>query len=105
IYVLVSFRKPTTIGLKPFGSRAAYTALSSDTKVKQNEPTISFFRIESALPSLPFSDMSETNRFAAINVSLTFWGVKVHPPTIPDNSSTLDIVPLCAMQRSFTFNG
>src|SRR3989338_3954736 len=66
--------EPRTIGLNPRGSRAAYTALSSDTKVKQYEPAISFFRMDSALPSLPFVDISETSLCAATRVSLAFWG-------------------------------
>ena len=49
--------------------------------------------------------IKETSRCAAMSVSLAFCGVKVQPPTKLDNSSTLEIVPLCATQRSFTFNG
>ena len=49
--------------------------------------------------------MSETRRCAAINVSLAFCGVNVHPPTRLDNSSTFEMVPLCATQRSLTFSG
>ena len=73
--------------------------------MKQYEPTISFFKIDSALPSLPFSVIRETSLCAAMRVSLAFCGVNVHPPTRLDNSSTLEIVPLCATHRSFTFNG
>ena len=73
--------------------------------MKQNEPTISFFKIDNALPSFPFSVISDTNLCAATSVSLAFCGVKVHPPTRFESSSTLEMVPLCATQRSFTLSG
>ena len=73
--------------------------------MKQYEPIISFFKTDNALPILPFSEINDTSRCAATNVSLTFCGVNVHPPTKFDNSSTFEIVPLCATHRSLTFNG
>ena len=103
--VFPSFFPPITIGLNPFGSRAAKTEESSERNVKQYEPTISFFKIDNALPSLPYSEIRDTKRCATTNVSLAFCGVNEQPPTILESSSTLEIVPLCAMHKSFTFNG
>ena len=105
ICVLPSTFSPITIGLNPFGSRAAKTEESSERKVKQYDPTISFFKIDNALPRLPFSEIRETRRCATTKVSLACCGVNEHPPTILESSSTLEIVPLCAIHRSFTFSG
>ncbi len=61
--------------------------------------------MDSALPSLPSVDISETSRWAATKVSLAFCGVNVHPPTRFASSATFAIVPLCAIHRSFTLRG
>ena len=53
----------------------------------------------------PFSFISETNLCAAIIVSLVFCGVNEQPPTTLDNSSTFEIVPLCATHKSRTLSG
>ena len=105
MYVSSDSLWPKTIGRNPLGSLAAYTELSSEIKVKQYEPTISFFKIESAFPISPFSEINETNLSAATKVSLAFCGVKEQPPTKFDNSWAFAMVPLCAIQRSFTLSG
>ena len=53
----------------------------------------------------PLSEMSATSLWAATMVSLALWGVNVHPPTMPDSSCALAIVPLWATHRSRTLSG